>query len=154
MICNSKKENGMTLIEILLSMALLAVVAGAGLSMGLGVYVNDSSRRVASEVSHALRIAERSSIGAIGSSTWGVSYLTDKAVFFKGSSYATRDTSYDLEYRFGAAIVASTSLSEIVFALYTGLPSATGTIELTSYGGGREFVEVNNTGAVLRSSAQ
>jgi prepilin-type N-terminal cleavage/methylation domain-containing protein len=147
----SRHPAGFTLIEVLVSVGILALFFGlsfASLSaMHKTSIVRGSGDTVASAVSTA---ALKARSGAYGT-PWGVYFDYDnvtripvKVVVFSGSTYASRNTAYDIEYPLGVLPVFTTvslqgagvsggSDHELVFAALTGTTSQYGSIVLTAH---------------------
>lgn len=122
-------QRGFTLIEMLLSVAVIALLTG----LSVPVYATFNARNDLdiSEQStvEALRRAQTYARSVEGDSQWGVSIQTDKAVLFKGASYATRNAAFDETTTYGAGV--NSTASEVVFAKLSGAPSTTGSVTLT-----------------------
>ena len=145
-----KHPQGFTLIEMVVSLGILVLFFGlsfASLSaMHQTSIVRGSGDAVASAVSTA---ALKARAGAQGT-PWGVYFDYDnvtripvKVVVFSGSSYASRNAAYDIEYPMGSmpvftgvslqgAGVSGGSDHEVVFAALSGTTTQYGTIVLTS----------------------
>jgi|GEM_PF-967046 len=141
---------GFTLIEVVISLGILVLFFGlsfASLSaMQQTSIVRGSGDTVASAVSTA---ALKARAGAQGT-PWGVYLDYDevtripvKVVVFSGATYATRNTTYDIEYPLGVTpVLTSVSLQgagvssgndhELVFTALNGTTTQYGAIVLTS----------------------
>lgn len=122
---------GFTLIEMLLSIALMAVLVG----IGAPIYArsqtkNDLDTSVQIWV-ESLRRAAILSAGVEGDSTWGASFTTGTITLFRGASFASRDSSYDELFAIPTTISAS-GLTEVVMSKLTGYPTTTGTTTIGS----------------------
>ena len=147
LVCNHKREGAFTLIEILLSMALLAILVAFSLpTFNVLFYTNDLDV-AKNQVAQSLNRASFLSSASQGDTTWGVKVSAGEVVIFKGSSYAARDTEYDESYNISPSI-ALTGISEIVFEKMTGLPQTTGNIILTSPNGQTRTVTINAKGSI------
>ena len=62
----------------------------------------------------------------------------DRLIFFRGTSYATRNPSYDRITTLSDTIILTRAFSgggsELVFSKSAGIPSATGTVTMTHSG--------------------
>ncbi len=142
---NSKRE-AFTLIEVLISLTLTALLARAGIPL-----VMDSYRTylLASEVRTAVSIMRRAESFAMsnqGQSAHGVRILADQFLLFRGASYASRTQAYDEAFPRLSGITIS-GPDEVVFASVSGLPSATGTIGLSN-GPKSANITVNSQGSI------
>ncbi len=124
-------KNGFTLIEMLLSISIIAMLAGLSLPVYLS-YNNRNDLTIATETTaNALRRAQIYSRGVNSDSQWGVAVQSGSITLFKGTSYAARDTTYDETVSVPSQITPS-GLSEVVFSKLGATPSTTGSISLTS----------------------
>lgn len=64
---------------------------------------------------------------------------------FKGASYVARDVVYDEVFDVPTSITPS-GVSEIVYTKFTGLPSVTGTVTLTSNTNETRSITINAKG--------
>ena len=124
-------EHGFTLIEVLLSVGLIAALAG----LSLPIYASFANRNDldvdTQSLAGMLRRAETYAQTMNGDSNWGVKVQSGSAVLFKGTSYATRDATSDETDAIPTNITIGGSVSEVVFDKFTAAPSTTGTITLT-----------------------
>jgi prepilin-type N-terminal cleavage/methylation domain-containing protein len=140
-------QEGFTLVEMMLSVAMIAVL----LAIGIPVYQtfqvkNDLSVAVINTV-HSFRRAQVLARASDGDTSWGVKAQTGSVVIFKGASYTTRDTTYDETFDLPTAITPS-GVTEVVYAKFTGDPSATGGLILTSTTGLTNTITVNAKGLI------
>ncbi len=146
---SSRAELGFTLIELMLSITIITLLAG----LSLPVYASFTNRNdldlATQNVAFALRRAETYSRGSKSDSQWGVEFQSNKAILFRGTNFAGRDTSYD-EPAVIAPSVALSGLSEVLFNKLSGLPTTTGNIvlSLTTSGGDTRTVNINAKGVV------
>lgn len=140
-------QRGFTLIELLIvisfSMILFGMVALFGIS---SLYVQELDRTVQT-IRNELMSARDATISGRDGSSWGVAFGTSTAVIFKGSTYGSRDSSYDLLHPF-APRIAITGPSEIVFSPPFGDATATGTISITSGADHEASITVNRYGMI------
>ncbi len=147
---NNKKGlcAGFTLIEVLLALALVALLVGVSLPIYYTLFAKNNLDIAKNQVAQSLGRASFLSSASDGDMTWGVKILLGSVIVFKGTNYATgRDATYDEEYATSSAVIPS-GLTEVVFNKMTGLPQTTGTIILTSTNGEVRTITINNKGAV------
>jgi prepilin-type N-terminal cleavage/methylation domain-containing protein len=138
---------GFTLLEVLLSIALITILAGVSLPIYYTLFSRNDLDVAKNQVSQSLGRASFISAGSVGDSTWGVKVLSGNIVVFKGTSYALRDASYDEIYSISPSVTPS-GLSEIVFSKMTGFPQSIGAIILTSTNGETRTITINSKGSV------
>jgi len=141
------KNTGFTLIEILLSVASIAIIAG----ISVPVYQSFQNRNdldiATMEIAQNIRRAQILSQAVDGDMSWGVKTQSGSLVLFKGVSYAVRDIAFDEVFDIPSSLIFS-GVSEIVFTKFTGLPQTTGTIIVTSNINETRNITINSKGVV------
>lgn len=130
-------------------MVLAIMVLIVGVSLPLYSYIQnsrvvDSSRQ---EVLEGLRTARNRALAGLNDSNQGVHFTPTECVIYEGSSYATRDSSYDFIIRLASGLSFS-GLGEVNFEKKTGEPSVTGTINIIKVGGVTRALSINNQGYI------
>lgn len=138
---------GFTLIEMLLSVAVIAVLAGVLAPVYQSFQVRNDLDIAAVTAAQSLRRAEALAQAVDGDTSWGVRVQPGSVTVFKGASYATRDTALDESFDVPASITPS-GVSEVVFAKFTGLPQTTGTITFISHANETRAITINTKGMV------
>lgn len=137
---------GFTLLEMLLSVALLSIIFG----MSYALYPNLAYQEeldVAVRSSQALlRRAAALASASEGDSPWGVRFESSTAVLFKGTSYAGRDTAYDETLLLEGIEVSGTG--EYVFEKVSSEPITSGTTTLLHTAGESKAIIVNEKGRI------
>lgn len=124
-------SQGFTLLELLLSLALIAILAGFSASIFLRIQTKNDLDSSAATVVQNLRRAQLLAQAVDSDIAWGVKIQNGSIILFKGASYATRDTAFDEISTIPNSIGAS-GVSEIVYNKFTGLPQLSGTITLST----------------------
>lgn len=124
------RARGFSLIELLLVIALLAIVSLSVFPYGVTLYRTQVLKDTHGSLAASLRQAQMYALTQKGDTNHGVKLLADSYVVFEGDSYATRDEAVDQVVMWAPPVTVS-GLEEVVFARSSGLPSATGTITLT-----------------------
>lgn len=117
--------------EMLLSVSIIALLVAMSVPVYNTFVVRNDLDITAQGLVGSLRRAQAYARAVRGDSNWGVAVVSDKAVLFKGASYATRDPGFD-ENTIIADDISTTGMGEVVFAKLSGSPSATGATTLTS----------------------
>lgn len=141
------KQGGFTLLELLLSLSIIGVLAG----LSIPVYESFSRRNdldiaTQSTVSAIRRAASYSRAG-VGDSAYSVRINDTSVVLFKGTSYATRDQSFD-ETLIIPDIITTGGLTDIQFAKLTGMPNTSGSITLSTTTSDTRTITINAKGMV------
>lgn len=142
-----KNDAGFTLLEILLSVAIITILAGISLPV-YGAVVNRNQLETSSQqIVMSLRRAQTYARGVNRNSQWGVRMETGQAVLFKGDSYAARDVNFDERVAIPGNMTLS-GLSEVVFAKLSAAPSTTGTLTVTLNNNETRRITLNGQGMV------
>ncbi|MBU0614014.1 hypothetical protein KJ766_01870 [Patescibacteria group bacterium] len=133
------------MLEMLLSVAIIGILAGMGAVVMRSFQLNDNVSVAASIAGQAMRQAQVRSMSGDGDSTWGVFIQEGEIIIFKGDSYAGRDADYDESFSINTALVVS-GTSEIVFESVTGLPSTTTVITFIAPNNVQATTTINSAG--------
>lgn len=141
------RQAGFTLIELLLSVAMIGMIAGISLPVYVSFQTRNDLATTTDTVVEMLRRAQNYARSGQNDGQWGVSIQSTSATIFQGATYTSRDTTYDEVSAFPGSVTAS-GLSETVFGKLTGIPSATGTVTLTSSTSDTDAMTINAKGVV------
>ncbi len=142
-----KRNHGFTLIEMLLSVALLGGILAIGAPVYNSFLINNNLNEAVTGLVADLRYARTLSMSVDGDSIWGVRINTGEIVLFKGATYVSRDASFDQITNI-ATNITSTGDSEITFKKLTGLPNATTSFTFQNTNNQAVNVSVNNKGLI------
>jgi prepilin-type N-terminal cleavage/methylation domain-containing protein len=141
------RHGGFSLVEILLSLALLTLIAGIGAPLFVS-FQNRNDLDVASlTVVHALRRAQLLARAVSQDSAWGVSIGTSTVTIFQGSSYVARVVASDEISNISPTITKS-GILEYVFSQFTGYPQVVGTTTLMSVQNESRIITINEKGTI------
>lgn len=154
-------NKGFSLIELIVVIAVIGIIAGIGFTVQGRFLVDTYLDTNTDQIAQALRIAQTRAMTGFNDDSWGVYFddINNKIVLFKGTTYATRDTSFDVETQFPTALsLSSISLngggSEIVFDKLTGASSKYGSVQLSNNINESNTISVSATGLIaLNESA-
>jgi prepilin-type N-terminal cleavage/methylation domain-containing protein len=124
-------NKGFTLIELIVVIAVVLVIVGAVVPVGLSFYRSQVVDETAHDVLVALRKAQMLAMLQKNDSSFGVALLADRFVLFQGASYAARVQSEDTE-TFLSSIVTFSGMSEVVFSKMTGDTATPGAVVVSS----------------------
>jgi type II secretory pathway pseudopilin PulG len=124
------QKRGFTLLEMLVTIGFVLVLAGTVAVFGITSLKLQEVDRAVQTIRNNLVAARDQAMSARESSRWGVEFATSSIMSFKGSTYATRDHSYDLFNPFAPGINI-TGISEIVFVPPFGNAATSGSVTIT-----------------------
>ena len=140
-------SKGFTLLEVLLSIAAIAIIAEISVPLYQSFQARNDLDIATVEIAQTLRRTQVLSQSVDGDTSWGVSVQSGSITLFKGTSYAARDTNFDEVFEVPTSITPS-GVSEIVFTKFSGNPQTTGTITLTSNTNETRTITINAKGMV------
>lgn len=136
-----RKYNAFTLIEVMLSVSLLALISGGAFYLSNNIISKSNTGSAKDIVETALYKAQQEAISGKYDSNIGVKIGQNSVVIFSGDSYATRDVDKDSPFDYPSPISVS-GTDEFVFTKVTGKSSASNTVSITS-NNSVEVVRVN-----------
>lgn len=137
---------GLTAIEVLTAIGIVAVIFSLGLILGIDFYRSYAMNSERDVLISSLMKARSRAANNINQSAHGVYLTADKIVIFQGSSYSGRNALYDQDIKLSES-VSKSGLNETVFQQLTAESSASGTIILSN--SQRTInISVNNEGKI------
>ncbi|MBL4693797.1 fibronectin type III domain-containing protein [Candidatus Gracilibacteria bacterium] len=154
------KRKAFTLVELILVIAVFAILVGAVFSISGGTVVRAELKSNTEQLENTIRLAHTRSIAALNNSQWGVHIdaSNDKFVLFKGSTYAGRDSSFDITTTLPSAISLSNlslggATDYIVFDKGSGETSNNGTFDIGDIFGTTTTISINAKGLLGTATA-
>ena len=141
-----RSNSGFTLIETLIVVAIITSVSAIILPVSIDYQQRNDLDVAQTTFVQSVRRAQQLSMSGELDSQWGVTATSSNVVIFKGTNYATRDTSYDENYDISSSITSSGQV-EYDFVKITGLPAQNGVVTFTN-GNYQKTVGVNAKGIV------
>lgn len=136
-----------TLVELLLSVALLAIILLLGTPISYNIYLRNDLDITASNIAQASRRAQTLSQAHSGDSSWGIYVQSGSITIYKGNSYGTRDTDFDEVTVISNALTPS-GVQEILYSKFDGEPQTTGSIILTASNNETRTITIAEKGMV------
>lgn len=124
-------QQGFTLLEVILSLAIVAILTGASLPVYRTLMTKNDLDVATVTVAQSLRRAQTLSVAVDGDTNWGVKIQSGSITLFKGTSYALRDSTYDETFAIPGTITTG-GVSETIYSKLFGAPQTTGTVTLTT----------------------
>ena len=143
---NRKLQTGFTLLEVMLTMALLSLIAlSASPFYGNFIFSQEVSV-ISDELRGSLAKAQFSSMTGKNGSSFGVVIHEGRIILFQGGSFSSREQSFDEAFAIHPRVSIS-GMSEVVFEPVTGRPDHQPTITVSG-NGKMEVWEMNSDGVV------
>ncbi len=140
-------NRGFTLIEMLLSIAAIMIIAGFSVPIYQSFQVRNDLDVTATTIAQGARRAQALAEGSDGDTSWGIHVTSTGITLFKGINFSNRDQSLDEVFEMPKSISAS-GTADFIFAKFTGLPSSSSTLLLTSSNNETRTITINAKGTV------
>lgn len=142
------RQNGFSLIEVLLSVAMIGAVAAITIPVYRQTVIQNDTQLATEIVVQGLRRAQALSRASLDDREWGVYMTSGEVNIYKGSNYTTdRDAGFEELFEISTAVSFS-GLTDISFSKLEGEPSADGSITITSSTGDTRTIVVNEKGMI------
>lgn len=138
---------GFTLPEIVLVLAIVAILTSAGFVFSRTILIDANLDAAATGFSESARRAALLARGVDGDSTWGVHVQAGSITLFKGASFVARDTVVDEIIEMPSTITPS-GTTDVLFSKFTGFPTTTGMLILTGLDGQSRSITINGKGTI------
>lgn len=126
---------GFTLIEVLIALAIVAVIAAVGVTSLSNFNAQEALSVETVKVISLLSKARSQTLSAKGGNAYGVHFEERKAVLFKGAVYSASDPNNQTQVLHTEVKISALSLlgggSEVVFKKLTGGTAQSGTVTLS-----------------------
>jgi len=138
---------GFTLIEVLLSLALVAIIAATGIPIFQSFQNRNELNVAAVTFAQGLRRAQILAQSSQDDTSWGMYAQSGNITLFKGPNYVGRDNTYDEVFAVPVSIIVS-GTQEYVFSRFTGLPQNIGSLSFISPNNETKTITINEKGMV------
>ncbi|MBU0976408.1 MAG: type II secretion system protein [Patescibacteria group bacterium] len=150
-----KSDKGITLVEIVIVIGLLAVLIGMAVPIYRTSYTKGDLDTSVSQVLSTIRLAQSKAMSGEGASKFGIHFDSSTTpyqyVLFKGDVYNSVDPYNQVSKISKQITITSLSFngggSDLVFEKYTGETNNSGTITLRNVSGETIDITINNIGA-------
>lgn len=146
--CNGIMRRGFSLLDIVLTVALMAILLSVTVPVFLGFQSRSNLENALNTTVGGLRQAQSFARAGAHDGPWGVRLSGGVLTVFQGASYATRSMGFDEVVEL-APSVTPTGLTEIVFSKLSGEPVSTGTIILTTQNNETKSITINAKGTLV-----
>lgn len=141
-----QSRKGFSLIEILLTVSVIAMLAGIALPYSLRMVSKNDLDTAVFSAARALAQAQSNAQAGYRDSAWGVKAQRGSITLFQGASYAARNVSHDETSSIGGT--ATSGNAEIVFQKLYGEPTAAGSLTLTGLNNDTRSITISTTGVL------
>ena len=140
-------KSGFTLLELLLSIAIISIIAGAGAPIYANLQTRSDLSTAAQIVAQSARRAQTRAWANDGDSAWGINIAAGVVTIYQGSSYLARNTAWDETLSISSSIQLSGDL-DYNYSQIFGLPDAAGSLTLISLDGKVMTVDIGADGQI------
>lgn len=144
--CAKREAEGFSLLELLLVLAVIAVLAGFSIPLWRNLQVKNDLDVAVVTIAQTLRRAQVLAQAVDADSGWGVKVQSGSIVLFLGNTYAARNTAFDETFTLQSTVTPS-GVSEVDYAKFSGLPGTTGAVTLTSEQDSKTII-INSKGMI------
>lgn len=138
---------GFTLLEVLLSVALIGIISGVSMFLSHSFQTQSALDTAARSYGEFSRRAQIRSGGVENDTSWGVNISSSTITLFQGTVFALRESSFDETYVIPSNVTVS-GVQEIIFTKVTSTPSPFGTTTFSNRKGESRAVFINQKGIV------
>lgn len=143
----ARHVKGFSLIEILLTMALISIVLAASIPAYQKLQSENDLAIAISTLAQSLRLAELKAQAVDEGSGWGIHSESGVITIFKGPTFANRDQTFDETFQFNKKI-SITSMADIFFVPFFGTPQTPGLWQIKESNQTRS-ITINQIGTLL-----
>ncbi|MBI2337950.1 prepilin-type N-terminal cleavage/methylation domain-containing protein [Candidatus Daviesbacteria bacterium] len=140
---------GFTLIELILVVAIISFIALLSSPFYSRFLLQNAVDNTKDQLVGSLRKAQTYSMMGKRGSAWSVNFSTNTITLYKGTSFASRDASFDEKFSVNPNVSVA-GITDISFARATGLPAPAGATINISSANNNKSVTVNSQGVVSR----
>lgn len=141
-----RNKEAFTLIEMLLVVSIVSIIATFSTAFYSRFINQNSVNNIQDQIISQARKAQTYAMQNKQNANWGIYYSTNVLTLYSGSSYASRNSSFDETFEFNSNITV-TGISDVNFTKNTGKPNTTASITITSPNGSKT-VNINAQGNI------
>jgi len=139
---------GYTLIEMLLTIALLAIIFMGSYAIIDNNFIYRTELEEATGTSiRAIKTAQANSMIKLNSSNWGIRFQNGKCIVYKGNNFDSRDSSFDITY-FLTNNISFSGDTDLNFEINSGELSSNKTINIFNRGNKTKTLNINIYGQI------
>ena len=142
-----KSNQGFTLLEVLLTIAIIGILAGAAAPVFQALQNRNDLDIALTTTAQSLRRAQLLAQAVANDTTWGVKVRPGFIIIFQGPNFINRNTNFDEEFTMSSSLTFS-GVSEFVFSKFSGLPQNPGTLILTTTNNESKSLNLNAKGTI------
>lgn len=140
---------GFTLIELILIMVVISLVAMLSAPFYSRFLVQNAVENTVDELSGSLRKAQTYAMAGKQGSAWSVNFSSNTITLYKGTNFASRDSSFDEKFNVNPTVSVNWS-SDISYSRVSGLPTPTTATITISSGSNTKTVTMNSQGVISK----
>ena len=142
-----QSRSGFTLIELILVLAIMLTISVMAPTFYSRFLLQNAVANTTDQLSGSLRKAQIYSMVGKQNSAWSVNYSSNTITAYKGTVFATRNTSFDEKFSVNTNVSVS-GITDINFARLTGIPTPSTSTIIISSGTNSDTITINSQGVV------
>lgn len=143
------RKNGFTFIELLLMVVLISILAAMTPVFYSRFLLQNAVANTSDQMIGSLRKAQIYAMMSKQGSSWSVNYSSNAITLYKGTNFASRDSSFDETFDLNPNVAVS-GITDISFARLTGVPTPSSTTITINFGNNSDTITVNSQGVVSK----
>lgn len=141
------RKKGFTLIEMLLSVALLGIIGGLSVPLYQSFQNKNQLSVAANTAAQTIRRAQVLAQANDGDSSWGVYMQQGSITLFRGDEFNARDAAFDEEIDIATSLSISGE-QEYVFEKASGELDSSGVTTFSGPAGNQQELQINSEGII------
>lgn len=140
---------GFTIIELILVVAIMLTLSVMAPVFYSRFLLQNAVANTVDQFTGSFRKAQTYSMMGKQGSAWSVNYSSNAITLYKGTSFASRDSSFDEKFSVNSSVSVS-GITDVSFARFSGLPNPSTSSITVSSGNNSKNITINSQGVVSR----
>ena len=143
----SKKIKAFTLLEMLITMAILAIIAGIGVPVYQSLQTKNNFKVDVDSLTQSIYRAQSLAQAAKNDSDWSLHFREGEIIIYEGSDFVSRDQSFDEVFKISKSNTVAAD-NDVSFNKFSGFPKLPTIINVNSLSGEFTSLSLNEVGLV------
>lgn len=140
---------GFTLIELILVVAIMLTISVMAPVFYSRFLLQNAVANTVDQLTGSFRKAQIYSMMGKQGSAWSVNYSLNTITLYKGTTFASRDSSFDETFSVNSNVSVA-GLTDVSFARFSGLPTPSTSSITVSSGNNSKNITINSQGVVSK----